>query len=161
MLTAFIALGIFGTILVFLQGCATVHRMLKPRGTDRAVERIQKWSASAAATELEIVRKESLSDIPWLNDLLMKIRRFQVLRLLHRQADCRVPLGIFVLAILVLALVGLISALSMRLPVLLALLLGIFIGSRVNEWPCLRVSCPRHLNWSRGPLGRAMPYLSD
>ena len=114
MLTAFIALGIFGTILVFLQGCAAVHRMLKPRGTDRAVERIQKWSAPAAATQLEIVRKESLSDIPWLNDLLMKVRRVQVLRLLHRQADCRVPLGIFVLAILLLALVGLISALSMR-----------------------------------------------
>ena len=129
MLTAFIALGIFGTILVFLQGCATVHRMLKPRGTDRAVERIQKWSAPAAATQLEIVRKESLSDIPWLNDLLMKVRRVQALRLLHRQADCRVPLGIFVLAILVLALVGLISALSMRLPFLLALLLAAMCGA--------------------------------
>ena len=122
MLTAFIALGIFGTILLFMQGCAAVHRMMKPRGTDRAVERIQQWSAPAVETQLEIVRKESLSDIPWLNDLLINARRFQPLRVLHRQADCRVPLGTFVLAAVVLALVALVFALSMRLPFLLALL---------------------------------------
>jgi tight adherence protein B len=121
MLTAFIALGIFGTILVFLQGCVAVHRMMKPRGSDRAVERIQKWSAPVEK-QLEIVRKESLSDIPWLNDLLINAPRFQPLRVLHRQADCSVPLGIFVLASLVLALGGLIYTLSMRLPFFLALL---------------------------------------
>ena len=129
MLTGLIALSIFGTVLVFLQGCAAVHRMMKPRGTDRAVERIQKWSAPAAATELEIVRKELLSDIPWLNDLLMKVRRVQALRVLHRQANCDVPLGVFVLGIPVLALVGFMTALSMRLPLLLALLLAVGCGA--------------------------------
>ena len=49
MLTALIALGIFGTILLFLQGCVLLHRMMVPRGTDRAVERIQKWSAPEVA----------------------------------------------------------------------------------------------------------------
>ena len=129
MLTALIALGIFGTILLFLQGCVTMHRILKPRGADRAVERIQKWSAPSAATQLEIVRKESLSDIPWLNDLLLKVRRFQPLRVLHRQADCRVPLGTFVLGTPVLALAGFMTALSMRLPILLALLFAVGCGA--------------------------------
>jgi tight adherence protein B len=128
MLTAFIALGIFATILVFMHGCAALHRMMKPRGTDRAVERIQKWSAPVE-TQLEIVRKESLSDIPWLNELLINARRFQPLRVLHRQADCRVPLGIFVLASLILALIGLIYAFSMRLPFLLALLCAGMAGT--------------------------------
>src|SRR5215831_17078013 len=129
MLTGLIALSIFGTVLVFLQGCAAVHRMMKPRGADRAVERIQKWSVPAAAAELEIVRKESLSDIPWLNDLLMKVRRFQPLRVLHRQADCRVSLGIFVLGTPVLALVSFMTAWSMRLPFLLALLFAAGFGA--------------------------------
>jgi tight adherence protein B len=102
--------------------------MMKPRGTDRAVERIQKWSAPVE-TQLEIVRKESLSDIPWLNELLINARRFQPLRVLHRQADCRVPLGIFVLASLILALIGLIYAFSMRLPFLLALLCAGMAGT--------------------------------
>jgi tight adherence protein B len=122
MLNVLIALGIFGTILVFLHGCAALHRLMAPRGTDRAVERIQKWSAPEKATELDIVRKEALSDIPWLNDLLMKVRRFQPLRVLHRQADCRAPLGVFVLATPLLALMGMTAAMwVMHLPFLLAL----------------------------------------
>jgi tight adherence protein B len=129
MLTVFIALGIFGTILVFLHGCAAVHRMVKPSGTDRAVERIQKWSAPEAAIQLKIVRKESLSDIPWLNDLLIKFRQFQPLRLLHRQADCRTPVGVFLLSTPVLALLAFITALSMRLPLPVALLFTVMCGA--------------------------------
>jgi tight adherence protein B len=106
-----------------------VHRIMVPRGMDRAVERIQKWSAPEAASNLEIVRKDSLSDIPWLNDLLMKARRFQPLRVLHRQADCRVPLGIFVLATPLLALAGLLTLLSMHLAFLLALLCAVTCGA--------------------------------
>ena len=129
MLTALIALGIFGTILLFLQGCVLLYRMMSPRGTDRAVERIQQWSAPEVAAQLNIVRKELLSDIPWLHDLLITMRRFQPLRLLHRQADCRVPLGIFVLATPLLALGALLLALSMRQPLLLALLLAAVLGA--------------------------------
>jgi tight adherence protein B len=129
MLTVLIALGIFGTILVFMQGCAAVHRMMKPRGTDRAVERIQKWTVSETPTQLDIVRQESLSDIPWLKDLLMKVRRFQSLRMLHRQAECRMPLGFFVLATPVTALVGFNIALLMHPPFLLALLLAVGCGA--------------------------------
>lgn len=129
MLTALIALGIFGTILVFLQACVLVHRMMVPRGADRAVERVQTWSAPEVAAQLEIVRNESFSDIPWLNDLLMKVRRFQPLRVLHRQADCRVPLGIFVLATPLLALSGFMLVLSMHGPFVVALLLAAVAGA--------------------------------
>jgi tight adherence protein B len=129
MLTVLIALGIFGTILLFLQGGVLLHRMMSPRGTDRAVERIQKWSAPEVAAQLNIVRKELLSDIPWLHNLLIKMRRFQPLRLLHRQADCRVSLGIFVLATPLLALGGLLLVLSMHQALLLALLLAVVLGA--------------------------------
>lgn len=125
MLTVLIALGIFGTILVFLHGCAAVHRMMKPRGTDRAVERIQKWSApEAVPTQLDIVRKASLSDIPWLNDLLLEMRRLHALRKLHQQSGCRTPLGIFVLSTPLFGLLGFMSALSIHLYTLLALLIA-------------------------------------
>ena len=129
MLTALIALGIFGTILLFLQGCVLLHRMMSPPGTDRAVERIQQWSAPEVAAQLNIVRKELLSDIPWLHNLLITMRRFQPLRLLHRQADCRVPLGIFVLATPLLALGALLLALTMHQALLLALLFAVVLGA--------------------------------
>jgi tight adherence protein B len=129
MLTVLIAFGIFGTILLLLQGVVLLHRVMIPRGTDRAVERIQKWSAPEVAAQLDIVRKELLSDIPWLHDLLMKVRRFQPLRVLHRQADCRTPLGIFVLATPLLALGALLLVLSMHQALLLALLLALVLGA--------------------------------
>jgi tight adherence protein B len=129
MLTVLIALGIFGTILLFLQGCAALYRMMSPRGTDRAVERIQKWSTPEVASQLDIVRKELLSGIPWLDDLLIKMRRFQLLRLLHRQADCRMPLGLFVLATPLLALGALLLVLSMHQALLLALLFAVVLGA--------------------------------
>ncbi|HEV8326314.1 MAG TPA: type II secretion system F family protein [Nitrospiraceae bacterium] len=129
MLTVLIALGIFGTILLLLQGGVLLHRMIVPRGTDRAVERIQKWSAPDVAAQSDIVRKESLSDIPWLHNLLIKMRQFQPLRVLHRQADCRVPLGIFVLATPLLALGALLFILSMHQALLLALLVAVVLGA--------------------------------
>src|ERR1043165_3271940 len=129
MLTVLIALGIFGTILLLLQGIVLLHRVMSPRGTDRAVERIQKWSAPEVTAQLDIVRKESLSDIPWLHNLLITMRRFQPLRLLHRQADCRMPLGIFVLATPLLALGALLLALMIHQPLLLALLFACILGA--------------------------------
>ena len=130
MLNVLIALGIFATILVFLHGCAALHRVMTPRGKDRAIERLQKWSAPESAAQLEIVRKESFSDIPWLHELLATMRRFQPLRTLHRQADCRIPLGSFVLATPVLALLGLIGSMwILHFPFGLALVPAVLGGA--------------------------------
>lgn len=130
MLNALIGLGIFGTILLFLQGCAAAHRLLSPRGTDRAVERIKQWSTPTQTGELDIVKKDVLSDIPWLNELLATARRFQPFRTLHRQADSKTPLGIFVLATPLLGLLGLIGSMWMLdVPFVLALVPAALCGS--------------------------------
>jgi tight adherence protein B len=129
MLTALIALGIFGTILLFMHGCVLLHGMMVPRGSDRAIERIQKWAAPELVTELDIVRKESLSDIPWLNDLLITMHRVQPLRVLHRQADCRVPLGMFVLAMPLLGMSGFLVGLTMHVPFVLTAAFAAGIGA--------------------------------
>jgi tight adherence protein B len=108
---------------------SALYRIMAPRGTDRAVERLQAWTAPLEATQLEIVRKESLSDIPWLNELLLRARRLQPLRVLHQRADCRLPLGLFMLASPLLALSGLFLALSQRQTTVLALLFAAVLGS--------------------------------
>ncbi len=130
MLTGLIALGIFATILMLLHGCAALHRQLVRRGTDRAIERIQKWSTPEVVTApLEIVRKESLSEIPWLSELLGTLRHFQPLRVLHQQAASPLPLGFFVLATLLMAMGAFVFTLSMQPMILLALLCGALGGA--------------------------------
>lgn len=130
MLNVLIGLGIFGTILLFFQGCAAAHRLLSPRGTDRAVERIKQWSKSPQTGELDIVKKDVLSDIPWLNDLLVTARRFQPFRTLHWQADSKTPLGVFVLATPLLGILGLIGSMWMLyVPFVLALVPAALCGA--------------------------------
>jgi len=129
MLNVLIALGIFGTILLFLQGCGAAQRLLSPRGTDRAVERIKQWSMPDQTVELDIVKKDVLSDIPWLNELLATARRFQPFRTLHRQADSKTPMGVFVLATPLLGLLGLVGSMWMlHMPFVLALLPAVLCG---------------------------------
>lgn len=129
MLNVLIALGIFGTVLLLMYAGSVLYRIIAPRGTDRAAERLRTWAAPLEAAQLEIVRKESLSDIPWLNELLLRARQMQPLRVLHQRADCRLPLGVFVLLSPLLAFGGLLLALSMRQTTVLALLFAAALGS--------------------------------
>jgi tight adherence protein B len=131
MLNVLIALGIFGSILLFMQGCIALRRVLVPEGKDRAIERLQAWSGSQTTSqELEIVRKEFHSAIPWLNELLQSARHFQPFRTLHRQANCRVPLGFVVLATPFLALLALtVSMWVLHAPFMLAFLPAALCGA--------------------------------
>ena len=129
MLNALIGLGIFGTILLFFQGCAAAHRLLFPAGTDRAVERIKQWSNPVKTADVEIVKKDVLSDIPWLNKFLASAQRFQPLRTLHRQADHKTSLGVFVLAMPVLALTGFMAVQFLRGPLLFAIFAATIAGA--------------------------------
>lgn len=124
MLTGLIALGIFGTILLLLYAVTAAYRVLVPRGTDRAVERVQRWAKPESAESLDILRKDSLSDLAWLDDLLKTVQRLQPLRVLHRQADCPVPLGVFALAVPMLGLLGLMTALWFQQTWVIALVAG-------------------------------------
>ena len=98
MLNVLIALGIFGTILLFMQGCVLLHRVIAPRGVDRAIERLQSWSKPEVLGSQQIIQKEHYSDIAWLNEILHRIKLFQPLRTLYVQTDCPLQLGSLVMA---------------------------------------------------------------
>ena len=129
MLTALIGLGIFGTILLFMYACKAAYRAMAPRGVDRVAERIQNWSSPSEPSQFDIVRNESLSDIPWLNDLLKGAKNLEAFRSLHRQADCSIPLGMLVLTAAGLALSGLLLVLAMGQTIVLALLVAGLLGA--------------------------------
>lgn len=129
MLTALIGLGIFCTILFFMYACRLAYRVIAPRGTDRAIERMQDWSSPIEVTSSDIVRKDSMSEIPWLNDLLTRVKKLQVLKVLHQQADCQTPLGVFILAAGVLALSGFLLVMSTVQKFILAAMAAALLGA--------------------------------
>jgi tight adherence protein B len=106
MLTVLIACGIFGTIVLLFEGMYYAYQVLSKRGkeTKRIKERIQEWTVKPDLQQLDIVRNQSLSDIPWLHDLLVPIRKLDGLRRLHERGNNPLPFGTFILAALLIAI---------------------------------------------------------
>jgi tight adherence protein B len=106
MLTVLIACGIFGTIVLLFEGMYYAYQVLSKRGkeTQRIKDRIQEWTVKPDLRQLDIVRNQSLSDIPWLHDLLVPIRKLDRLRRLHERGNNTLPFGTFLLASFLIAI---------------------------------------------------------
>lgn len=104
------------------------------RNPDRARIRreLKKISASKDATELpDLMRKRVLSNIPVLNQLLLRITGIERLDRLRYQADVQYPSGFFILLALVfvgLGYMGFYVVLKIQ-PWYLSQILSIFVGS--------------------------------
>jgi tight adherence protein B len=108
MLTVLIACGIFATVVLLFEGAYYTYQVMSRRGkeTQRVKERIQEWAVKPELKQIDIVRKQSLSDIPWLHDLLVPIRKLDGLRRLHERGDNTLPFGTFLLASLLIAILA-------------------------------------------------------
>jgi tight adherence protein B len=106
MLSVLIACGIFATVVFLFEGAYYSYQVMSKRGkeTQRVKERIQEWSVKPDFQQINIVRNQSLSDIPWLHDLLVPIRKLDGLRRLHERGNNTLPFGTFLLASLLIAI---------------------------------------------------------
>ena len=130
MLTVFIAVGIFATVVLILEGGYYAYQVTSRRGkeTQRIKERIQEWAVKPERQRIDIVRNQSLSDIPWLHDLLVPIRKLDGLRRLHERGNNTLPFGTFLLASLVIAIAAGMICMQFHTPFMVALG-GATIGS--------------------------------
>ena len=130
MLTVFIAVGIFATVVLILEGGYYAYQVTSRRGkeTQRIKERIQEWAVKPERQRIDIVRNQSLSDIPWLHDLLVPIRKLDGLRRLHERGNNTLPFGTFLLASLVIAIAAGMICMQFHTPFMVALG-GASIGS--------------------------------
>ena len=112
MLTPLIAFGIFVTIVLLMEGLYYFVRSRSrgEREQQRVKERLQSWTERPDLNQKsDLVLKETYSDIPWLNELLTKLKERQALGRLakaHDQAKAPYSLGAYVLASAFLAVVG-------------------------------------------------------
>lgn len=104
MLTPLIAVGIFITIVLLFEGAYYFARSKSRdvRDQQRVKERLQSWSERPDLNEKsEIVVKEKYSEIPWLHDLISKLKDRQYVAGIakaHEQAKAPYSLGAYVLA---------------------------------------------------------------
>lgn len=105
-----IAIGIFIATLFLIEGGYALLRTWR----NPEKKRVRRWLTTLAGTRPEeeedgLERRVLLSEVPWLNRLLMKLDWTQKLHSLLEQAGVQKPLGFFVLLSLVMAGVGIIA----------------------------------------------------
>ena len=102
-----IGLGIFMATVLLIEGSYYAFRSIRNPDKRRVRRRLRVHSFEGYGNEdIDIMRKTSLSEVPWLNKLLLRFQWTERMRRLLRQADTPYPLGFFVLLTLLLAFVG-------------------------------------------------------
>lgn len=122
-----IGIGIFILTLILIGGGYHLLQRIKNPERREVLRRLRGFSSARYENEIiDIMRKSLLSEVPWLNQVLLGFRWTDKLNRLLEQADTQYTLGVFVLLSTLMASAGFVigSWLAPRLIIPLALFLG-------------------------------------
>src|SRR5512143_3421445 len=124
-----IGLGVFFlTLLLIHQGYLFVKKIYKPEQR-KVHERLRTLSTSGQGSEsVDIRKKKTLSEIPWLNEVLLNASFIQRLERMHRQAATHRPFGFFVILSGLLFFTGIFLATVLRINYLAMVLPSILLA---------------------------------
>ena len=125
-----IGIGIFISVVLVITASFGGIMEFSDAGSSRIKKRLRTLSAgSGTFGEVDIVRKRILSDVPWLNRLLLSTTRIHELDRLVEQANSRMPLGFFVLLSLFLGALGFAGGVLVIMNHLAVILTAFLLGS--------------------------------
>lgn len=127
---------IFILLAIILTGAFLLINMIIKAIWDPELKRVRSELKNLStdflrAKQVDIGKKESLSDVPWLNQLLLSLQAplIKKLSLYIKQADSQYPLGFYILLTAFLALTGFILIIWTMKSYPLALIVSIIAGS--------------------------------
>lgn len=124
-----ISFGVFVASLAVIEAGYYGYRVVTDPERKKIRQRLRMISWSGEDVDVDLFLKKTLSEVPWLHQMLAKFRwTFSLSRLLE-QADVKYPLGVFVLLSLVLAGAGIIGGQLFGMRFLTSLLLGFLFGA--------------------------------
>jgi len=125
-----IGIGIFITIVLLIEGGYFAFQTIHNPKLRRVRKRLRTVSSGGYGTEaIDIVRIRDLSDVPWLNQILLRIPRLQKIDRVLEQGNVRFSLGSFVVFAILLAFAGFIGGLLLTANYLIAILAAAFSGA--------------------------------
>ncbi len=125
-----IGLGVFlFTLLVIHQGYFFLKKIYKPE--QKKVERRLKFLSiyGSPSEAVDIVKKRNLSEMPWLNKILVKASFIPWLERVHRQAATTHPLGFFLVLSVLFFIAGLFMTSVLRINLFAMMLLSAFLAT--------------------------------
>ncbi len=126
----FVWVLIFIAVLLLIEGGYFALRSLQNPEKKRIRMRLRALSSGDyEAPSIDIVKKDILSEVPWLNRVLLSLRWTSQLRRLLEQSGIERPLGLFILVSALLVIGGLLIGSWLSLNVLILILVAAFLGS--------------------------------
>jgi tight adherence protein B len=101
-----IGVGIFVLTLALIEGGYYALRRIRDPEKRAVLRRLRGLPSTDANEIIDIMRKSMLSEVPWLNRMLLSFRWTDKLNRLLEQADTQYTLGVFVLLSVVIASAG-------------------------------------------------------
>jgi len=124
-----IAITIFILTLALIEGGYYALRKIKSREKREVLRRLRGYPTTEYEREIiDIMRKSMLSEVPWLNRMLLSIRWTDKLGRVIEQSGTESTLGVFILLSIVLASGGFVIGLWVTSHALLPLIIGFFLG---------------------------------
>jgi tight adherence protein B len=124
-----IAITIFILTLALIEGGYYALRKIRSREKREVLRRLRGYPTREYEREIiDIMRKSMLSDVPWLNRMLLSIRWTDKVSRLIEQSGTESTLGVFILLSIVLASGGFVIGLWVTSHALLSLIIAFFLG---------------------------------
>ena len=123
----FIGIATFVCVVLFIEGGYFVFRTLRS-SEEKEIRRRLNRLTSLEYDNVDIVRKRMLSEVPWLNQKLLKLKWTGSAGLLLEQAGTRHTLGFFILVSALLVFLGLTAGSWLHLNYVLSILAGACLG---------------------------------
>lgn len=103
-----VGIAIFVTLVLFIEGSIFTVRAIRNPERKQLRRRLQRFTSEGDGSQpIDIVRKRLLSEIPWVNAVLLNTPGVPYVGRLLEQADCRYSVGIFLSLSALLTLTGL------------------------------------------------------
>ena len=124
-----IAMTIFILTVVLVEGAYYALRSIRSGEKREVLRRLRGYPTTEYEREIiDIMRKSMLSEVPWLNRMLLSIRWTDKLSRMIEQSGTESTLGVFILLSVVLASGGFVIGLWVTSHALLSLLIAFFLG---------------------------------
>jgi tight adherence protein B len=124
-----IAMTIFILTVALIEGAYYALRKIRSGEKREVLRRLRGYPTKEYEREIiDIMRRSMLSDVPWLNRMLLSIRWTDKLSRMIEQSGTESTLGVFILLSIVLASGGFVIGLWVTSHALLSLIIAFFLG---------------------------------
>ena len=126
----YILLGvlIFAVCVFVIEMCHYAYRTIRNPDRRKIRKRLRRIASGKYGNEVSILRRRTLSEVPFFNRILLKISIVERFDRLLQQADVQYPLGFFILLTIFLAFIGFLGGSLVTRNYVLSTIIAVFLG---------------------------------